>query len=130
MARFKLLRRIRALPKGWRVHNGRDPEKELRLIQGRFRAIRRRHDRMIILRHFYHSAKVPVLVAIGISILITGLMNSGPFPPIVLLKHIAAFPNCDAARTLGLAPSNKGEPGYWPQHDEDGDGKACEPWRH
>lgn len=130
MVSLKPWHRIRALPKGWRVHKGRDPEQELRLLQGRFRAIRRRHDREIKLRHFYRSAKVPVLVAIGMSILISGLMNLGPFPPMVLLKHIAAFPNCNAARALGLAPSNKGEPGYWPQHDEDRDGTACEPWRH
>ena len=50
------------------------------------------------------------------------------WPPLVALKHIASFPNCDAARALGLAPANKGEPGYWPQHDADGDGKACEPY--
>ena len=130
MVSLKLLRRIRMLPKGWRVHKGRDPEKELRLMQARFRAIRRRHDREIKLRYIYRSAKVPVLVAIGISALISGLMSLGPFPPMVLLKHLAAFPNCDVARALGLAPSNKGEPGYWPQHDEDRDGKACELWRH
>ncbi len=127
---LNLWRRIRALPKGWRVHQGRDPEKELRLLQRRFRSIRRHHDCAIKLRHFYRSAKVPVLVAMGISILISGLMSLSPFPPMVLLKHLAAFPNCDAARALGLAPSNKGEPGYWPQHDEDRDGKACELWRH
>jgi hypothetical protein len=44
------------------------------------------------------------------------------------LRHIAAAPNCDAARAVGLAPANRGEPGYWPSHDADRDGIACEPW--
>jgi hypothetical protein len=44
------------------------------------------------------------------------------------LKHIASFPNCDAARAVGLAPSKKGQPGYWNRHDRDGDGIACERW--
>jgi hypothetical protein len=42
--------------------------------------------------------------------------------------HRAAAPNCDAARAVGLAPSVKGRPGYWPQHDRDGDGVSCEWW--
>jgi hypothetical protein len=43
------------------------------------------------------------------------------------LTHLAVYPNCDAARLLGQAPAVKGEPGYWPQHDADSDGIACEP---
>ena len=46
------------------------------------------------------------------------------------LRHLASAPNCDAARTFGLAPAGRGQPGYWPQHDRDGDGVACEPWRY
>ncbi|MER9165284.1 excalibur calcium-binding domain-containing protein [Mesorhizobium sp. M7A.F.Ca.US.010.02.1.1] len=40
--------------------------------------------------------------------------------PLSVLRHLAAFPNCTAAR--------RGEPGYWPTHDADHDGIACEPW--
>ncbi|UVF22038.1 excalibur calcium-binding domain-containing protein [Microvirga terrae] len=43
-------------------------------------------------------------------------------------KHIAAVPNCSAARLVGLAPAYKGQPGYWPWHDRDGDNWACEPY--
>ncbi|MFC3324365.1 excalibur calcium-binding domain-containing protein [Mesorhizobium cantuariense] len=45
-----------------------------------------------------------------------------------VLRHLAAFPNCTAARAVGLASARRGEPGYWPTHDADHDGKACEPW--
>lgn len=39
------------------------------------------------------------------------------------------FPNCDAARAAGAAPLYRGEPGYRPPLDRDGDGIACEPYR-
>jgi hypothetical protein len=32
------------------------------------------------------------------------------------------------ARMVGLAPARRGQPGYYPQHDRDKDGIACEPW--
>lgn len=44
------------------------------------------------------------------------------------LKHIAAAPNCSAARLVGLTPARRGEPGYYSRHDRDQDGIACEPW--
>ena len=40
-----------------------------------------------------------------------------------------AFRNCDAARAAGAAPIRRGEPGYGPHLDRDGDGVACEPYR-
>jgi Excalibur calcium-binding domain len=52
-----------------------------------------------------------------------------PWPLTVALRHVAAAPNCNAARVVGLAPARRGQPGYWPSHDRDGDGIACEPWR-
>jgi hypothetical protein len=36
------------------------------------------------------------------------------------------FENCDAARAAGAAPIYRGEPGYRPGLDRDGDGVACE----
>lgn len=44
----------------------------------------------------------------------------------VLIKHVAASPNCAAANAVGLAPSRKGEPGYFSRHDRDQDGVSCE----
>ncbi|MGO4441153.1 excalibur calcium-binding domain-containing protein [Rhizobium sp. RAF56] len=36
------------------------------------------------------------------------------------------YRNCSAARAAGAAPIRKGEPGYAPKLDRDGDGIACE----
>jgi hypothetical protein len=37
---------------------------------------------------------------------------------------------CNAARAAGTAPIYRGEPGYRPEMDGDGDGLACEPVRN
>lgn len=39
------------------------------------------------------------------------------------------YPNCRAAWAAGAAPLYRGEPGYRPEMDGDGDGVACEPFR-
>lgn len=46
------------------------------------------------------------------------------------IEASAFFPNCSAARAAGAAPIYRGEPGYRGQMDGDGDGIACEPYRH
>lgn len=43
-------------------------------------------------------------------------------------RHRFAARNCDAARSVGLAPAYRGQPGYYARHDADNDGIACEPW--
>lgn len=43
-------------------------------------------------------------------------------------RHVVAFPNCDTARLLGLAPARHDQPGYYTKHDADNDGIACEPF--
>ncbi|WP_312880730.1 excalibur calcium-binding domain-containing protein [Aminobacter carboxidus] len=45
------------------------------------------------------------------------------------LRHFSSAPNCDAARAVGVAPARRGQPGYWPSHDADNDGIACEPYK-
>jgi hypothetical protein len=37
-----------------------------------------------------------------------------------------AFANCTAARAAGAAPVRRGDPGYAPRLDRDGDGIGCE----
>lgn len=37
-----------------------------------------------------------------------------------------AFANCAAARAAGAAPVRRGDPGYGPHLDRDGDGVGCE----
>jgi competence protein ComEC len=41
-------------------------------------------------------------------------------------KNEPYFPTCAMARALGVAPLRRGEPGYRPALDRDGDGVACE----
>lgn len=40
-----------------------------------------------------------------------------------------AFRNCAEARAAGAAPVRRGDPGYGPHLDRDGDGIGCEPYR-
>lgn len=40
-----------------------------------------------------------------------------------------AYANCTEARTAGAAPVYRGQPGYGPHLDRDGDGIGCEPYR-
>lgn len=39
------------------------------------------------------------------------------------------YRNCNAAWAAGAAPLSRGQPGYRPEMDGDGDGVACEPFR-
>jgi hypothetical protein len=119
----------RALPDRWRVHHGRDPEAELRGLKRRFRAVSRRYEWAVTLRRLRSRAGMWVLLAGGAAVLYLGLNSLSPWPLTVALRHVAAAPNCNAARVVGLAPARRGQPGYWPSHDRDGDGIACEPWR-
>jgi hypothetical protein len=116
------------LPKRWRVHKGRDPEAELRTLQRRFAAIRRRADRPARVRGTLRFTRAVALTVAGTFVAVFTLISLSPFAPFDTVRHIAAGPNCDAARAVGLAPARQGEPGYWPRHDADNDGVACEPW--
>lgn len=40
-----------------------------------------------------------------------------------------AYRNCTEARAAGAAPVYRGDPGYGPHLDRDGDGVGCEPYR-
>jgi hypothetical protein len=43
-------------------------------------------------------------------------------------KPAFMYDNCDAARAAGAAPVHRGEYGYGPHLDRDGDGVGCEPY--
>lgn len=116
--------------KGSRAARPDRADKDLAQIQRRFRAVRRRADwparwRRIVRRS---RAWLPVLLLVVVGAF-TGyaLLASQPWPAWTSLRHFAAFPNCAMARVVGLAPAARGQPGYWPQHDADFDGWACEP---
>lgn len=121
---------MKAPPEPWRVHNGRDPEADLRRLNRRFQAISRGFDRVMTLRRLDRWASIAALTVIGSCAFYWGLVIFSPWPPMMTLKHIAAFPNCAAARAVGLAPAKQGEPGFWHRQDRDGDGTSCEPSPH
>src|SRR4051794_11906158 len=45
-----------------------------------------------------------------------------------LYSSVHYYPNCDAARSAGVAPIHLGQPGYRSELDADDDGIACEPY--
>lgn len=56
-----------------------------------------------------------------------GNSNGAP-PPLALHSAFGAgaYRNCAAARAAGAAPVRRGDPGYGPHLDRDGDGIGCE----
>ena len=72
------------------------------------------------MRDWWLAAVAAAIIAYGFSI--------SPWSVQLTIRHILASPNCAAARTMGLAPAQRGMPGYWSRHDRDEDGFACEPW--
>ncbi len=44
-------------------------------------------------------------------------------------RRDGAYANCTEARAAGAAPVRRGDPGYGPHLDRDGDGIGCEPRR-
>lgn len=50
--------------------------------------------------------------------------SSGPWVP--YMPALTPFDSCAAARAAGAAPLHRGDPGYSPSLDRDGDGVACE----
>jgi hypothetical protein len=115
-------------PEPWTVHEGRDPEKELRSLRSRFAAIRNRADRRARLLRFGRGMKAQLWIGGAVFCLaFFGLLWS-PFSVRDTIRHVLAFPRCDAARAVGLAPARRGSPGYWAHLDRDQDGIACETW--
>ncbi len=129
---------MKTIPQGRRIQPGRDPEKELSGLQRRFGAISRRYERSRARAMMFRRlgartrtiANAAMLAAVAVAVPFVLLKTLSPWPVGATLRHIVAAPNCDAAHSVGLAPSRKGQPGYWPRHDADDDGVACEPWRY
>ncbi|MBC6445278.1 MAG: excalibur calcium-binding domain-containing protein [Alphaproteobacteria bacterium GM202ARS2] len=92
---------------------------------------KRRRVRPVFCRSYWRKKLPWITIFLPVAILLGfSAFSSSPEPwsVAVTLKHLAAKPNCDAARAVGLAPAMRGQPGYYPQHDRDQDGIACEPW--
>lgn len=122
-----------SLPNGWRVHQDkpdRDPEAELTKLKRRFSGITLRFDRSNALRRFRRKTRTAALallmIAVGLAVPFVLMKALSPWSIMTTIRHLAASPNCAAARSVGLAPARKGQPGYWPSHDADHDRVACE----
>ncbi|QQS11649.1 MAG: excalibur calcium-binding domain-containing protein [Rhodospirillales bacterium] len=79
-------------------------------------------------RFKFRSGHRAAVLAIGILGFAAVKLIESPWPADVTVRHWMSARNCDAARAVGLAPARWGDPGYWPSHDRDNDGSACEPW--
>lgn len=110
-------------------NQAREPEAELKILQDRFKALHLRHERTDRVRHVIRQLKKSVLTALLILASALAIKIVSPWPFLVTLKHIAAFPNCEAARLVNLAPSERGAAGYYSRHDGDDDGVACESFK-
>jgi hypothetical protein len=111
----------------WRANQRRQFDAELRLLRRGDRAQRRWGFRpWRWWRSWWLRWSILTLAAVGGVLL--ALAAWKPWPLSVTLRHLAAARNCDTARSVGLAPAQRGEPGYWARNDADNDGIACEPW--
>lgn len=124
-----------SLPNGWRVIQDkpdRDPERELEKLKSRLGVSSRRFDRANALRRLRRRARTFALatlsIAVGLTLPFVLMKLLSPWPLMTTIRHVASVLNCDAVRAYGLAPARRGQPGYWPMHDADNDGIACEPW--
>jgi hypothetical protein len=87
----------------WRPHREGDAEVErLTRLQRRFRRVSRRAG-LYRRRQLFRRAKGMILIAIVAGAALHFLMTS-PWSVGLTLRHLAAAPNCDAARAVGLAP--------------------------
>ncbi|MDA0786571.1 MAG: excalibur calcium-binding domain-containing protein [Proteobacteria bacterium] len=103
----------------------RRPRPDLDSIERRYRT---RKMRRLAFRFTVGRAGLAVLTAAAIVGSFYAATSQSDWNRRTILKHIAAAPNCDAARAVGLAPARRGEPGYYDKHDRDKDGIACEVW--
>lgn len=116
------------LPRTWTVYENEDRDVKAERLKQRFAAISKR----AFARKSKSSRLVALLIAafLGLAgfMLWFGFEHSREWTADEMARHLAAMPNCAAARAVGLAPARIGRPGYWPAHDADNDGWACEPW--
>ena len=89
------------------------------------RAERARAKALSPLRMLLRLAGLPgLMVAVALSVYV----RTSPYDPELAMRHLIARAGCDRARSVGLAPALRGNPGYHARNDRDGDGVACEIW--
>lgn len=63
---------------------------------------------------------------LAVSVAVSIHIRISPYEPPQALAHLIARVDCDAARSVGLAPAYRGGLGYHKRNDPDGNGIACE----
>lgn len=106
-------------------------ERRLRQLRAGFRSVSARWEHRAYRRRLYARLKLLTLSGLG-GFAFVMVLHLSPWGILLTLRHVAALPNYAAAEAVGVAPSRTGEPGYWPRHDADHDGIACEAaaWHH
>jgi hypothetical protein len=102
------------------------PESSLPKIERRFGTVTAPLDQPNRRKRFYRALTFLAATAICGSFALVWYFSASPWSFVLTLKHFAAFPSCRAAEAIGLAPALRGQPGYWPKHDADNNGVACE----
>jgi hypothetical protein len=102
-------------------------EIRLRRLRRGFGRISRRYDRAVLLRRL-RARSFSIVLCLAIGVFIGAALWMNPRSAADIARRVAAFPDCAFARAVGAAPARRGDPGYWPHNDRDGDGIACEHW--
>ena len=95
---------------------------EKRLSKRHRRAARTRARALSPVRIMLQLLAVPI-VAAGLTVSI--YIRTSPYEPPDALRHLIALSGCSGAAKVGVAPAYRGELGYHPRNDVDGDGVAC-----
>jgi len=114
----------------------------------RYRALNRRHHEQMRRQHqhvkwqrLFWQLGLPALVALGSGAAAWAFLSYSPAlgpllsfnssRSVAQISSLGPFRNCAAARAAGAAPLHRGQAGYAPHLDGDGDGIACEwSWRN
>jgi len=87
------------------------------------RAARTRAEALSPVRILMRLLTLPPL---ALAVALTIYIRTSDYDPPEAIAHLVARGGCDAARSIGLAPSYRGGIGYHARNDMDGDGVACD----
>src|SRR5262245_33204568 len=103
---------------------GRDLDRDRAELSRQFEAVLRRTERRQQRRRYLRQWLILACLMVLATFAGRFVTEITPKPVWDHTRHMLAAPSCDAARAVGLAPALRGQPGYWPKHDADGDGIA------
>src|SRR3970040_1770239 len=81
------------------LHNGDGPEQRLRQLNRGFHAVSHRWDLPIRFRKSLRIIMISAAAAVG-GVALTWYFLLSPWPLVLTLKHLTAFPNCDATEMV------------------------------